>query len=138
MNEQDRLWTEEGKRTGQIGLLLRKSMPIWRRFTPGPRWEHGCDWATVQEYRDVQERLGFPVVIVVYERQTPEDATADSPLVPSDYRLTIPLDHAIEVGDHRLDWPGGKFHPERRGRDDLGGLLWARSDMNVALDAVPA
>ena len=106
-----------------------KSRPSWRRFHPGPRWEHGCDWCLAMEYKEVQTKTGFSVFIVVHEDRSPQDTGTESPLSGPESWLTIPLSKALDVGEHRKDWPGGKANPNRRGKRQMGGLLWDRSQM---------
>lgn len=116
-----------------------KSVPSWRRVSPGPRWEHGCDLSIAEEYRAVQDRTGIECHIVVHEIRSPISDTSDSALVESGVWLAIGIADAFNVGQVRSDWPGGALHPQRRGRRGRGGLLWARSDMRrVALVRMPA
>ena len=107
-----------------------KSQPTWRRFSPGPRWEHGCDYSLRLEYERVRDKSGSEVFIVVNEIVSPVDPNADSELMQSDEWLVISLSKAIETGDRRSDWPGGKKNPQRRGRKGMGGWFWARSAMD--------
>lgn len=112
-----------------------KGAPTWR-WTQR-RWEHGCDWSLVCEYRQVQRQTGSPVFIVVHEELTPEDPARESPLVPADFWLIIPLAKALVRGQRRPTWPGGCKRPRDRGRRGMGGLLWARDEMDrVRLEPV--
>ena len=109
-----------------------KSIPTWRRFRPGPRWEHGIDYSLLEEYKQVQSRSGAAVWIVVHEELSPLDADTESQLAPSPEWLVIKLDTAVRVGDRRPDWPGGK-KSSNHGRRGQGGWLWARSEMTKVL-----
>ena len=106
-----------------------KASPTWRYAPPGPRWEHGFDWALLEEYRAVSRESGCPVFIVVHELRSPLDASRGSPLSGAERFLAIDLEHAARIGQHRPDWPGGTKLPHERGRNGQGGLLWPRSAM---------
>jgi hypothetical protein len=106
-----------------------KTSPSWRRIPPGPRWEHGCDWSLVLEYEKVQSQTGCHVWIVVQEVSSPRNPHDYTPLDGPLVWLGIALSTAMEVGDRRKDWPGGKCDPSRRGRRGMGGLLWDRAEM---------
>jgi len=104
-----------------------KSQPVWRRTHR--RWEHGIDHANAMHYSEVQDGSGAPVLLVVHESMSPVNPARYSRLVASDLWLWITLDEALQCGEHRPTWPGGKADPGRRGRDGRGGLLWARDAM---------
>jgi len=106
-----------------------KSVPTWRRCPPGPRWEHGIDFALSTEYAKVEEASGYVVFIVIHELTSPLSANQEGPLSGPPCLLYIALQTAIEMGDRRKDWPGGAAQPNRRGRNREGGLLWDRSAM---------
>lgn len=105
-----------------------KSAPTW--FRNLGRWEHGFDYDLVQEYDSVQVESGCPVWIIVQELSAPIDGATESELVACDLWLCARLATCIEHGQHRVDWPGGRFDP-RRGRRGKGGLLWPRNIMRV-------
>lgn len=106
-----------------------KSVPSWYRKKQ--RWEHGFDYSCAEEYMAVQVASGIGVGIVIHEASSPLDPDCESPLSgPPQFRF-ITLDDAMLMGDHRLDWPGGKSNPRRRGRRGKGGLLWDRGSMQV-------
>jgi hypothetical protein len=109
-----------------------KGDPTWRRYHPGPRWEHGIDYAHAEEYREVERATGLPVWLAVYETRTPVDSARQSALVPGGQFLFLRLDAAWEQGTHRPEWPGGKSRPHDRGKRGRGGLLWARDFMRPA------
>jgi hypothetical protein len=106
-----------------------KSRPTWRRCSPGPRWEHGCDWCLAMEYQQVEAETGFSVFIIVHEDASPLDMQKESKLEGPEAWLSIRLEKALKVGQHRTDWPGGRAQPWRRGKRKMGGLLWDRSQM---------
>lgn len=104
-----------------------KSVPTWYRIHA--RWEHGCDYSLSQEYSMVQDETGLDVWIVVFETASPLDDEHDSLLELSGRWFGIALNKALAYGEHRVDWPGGKSQPFRRGRKGMGGLLWPRRRM---------
>jgi len=108
-----------------------KGIPTWRIYPPGPRWEHGFDFSLVSEYGVIEADSGMEVWIVVFEQASPLDANVRSPLEGPPVWLMIPLRRAIACGDRRSDWPGGKKSPRDRGRRGKGGLLWARTEMQI-------
>lgn len=125
----DMLVTGAGKAT-KWNEVKAKSKPSWRRCYPGPRWEHGCDWCLAMEYQRVESASGIPVFIVIHEEHSPEDCYRESPLTGEEAWLWIALGAALQIGEHRTDWPGGKYNPRRRGKRGMGGLLWDRQRMN--------
>ncbi len=106
-----------------------KKVPTWRRAYPGPRWEHGCDRAVLEEYKRVQDETGVQFKIIVRELHSPIDGHRESPLTGPPCWLSITLGLAFAIGDIRDDWPGGRSQPTRRGRRGMGGILWARTAM---------
>ena len=104
-----------------------KSAPTWHRNKE--RWEHGFDYDLVSEYDTVQTESMCPVWIIVQELSTPSDPSTESALVAAEVWLYARLATCIEYGEHREDWPGGRFKPWSRGRKGRGGLLWPRSIM---------
>ncbi len=105
-----------------------KSQPSW--FKNWQRWEHGIDLAHANEYARVSRATTAPVFLVVSEILSPVDADNLSALIPVQGRwMAISLERALEIGQKRKDWPGGKARPRDRGKNGLGGLLWARNDM---------
>lgn len=115
---------------GQIAWheVKGKTEPTWRKFRPGPRWEHGFDYSLLAEYRDVQSTTGTRVFIVVGESRSPISEDSDE-LGPPGPWLYVSLNDVQEHGEYRETWPGGASEPWRRGRDGKGGLLWARRIM---------
>lgn len=103
-----------------------KSKPTFRRVPPGPRWEHGIDWAIAKQYQEVELRSGMSMWVIVHELESPD---GDQLVQRENAWFGIPISRAFYVGDHRLDWPGGKAQPNRRGKDGQGGLLWGRNAM---------
>lgn len=120
-----------GPRGVQWHEVKAKGHPSWKQF-PG-RYEHGMDRHLADEYMEVQETTGIPVLIVVREMKVPVDPEQKSQLiVPGNPSwLMITLDKAFDIGEARPDWPGGAFSPFRRGRKSRGGLLWPRSAMQL-------
>lgn len=108
-----------------------KSIPTWRICKPGPRWEHGIDYACLTEYERVQSESGHRVYIVIHETRSPSNPLAKSELIESDTWLYMSIDDIRRSGDRRPDWPGGKLDKRRRGRKRLGGWLWDRRDMRL-------
>lgn len=108
-----------------------KTAPDWYRNKGRGYWEHGCDWATYQEYKRVEQITGNRVFLVVYEKRSPEDPSTFSKLVAndSDVWLTISLNSAYTIGRHSPLWP----NPATRGRKKMGGLLWPRDEMALFL-----
>jgi len=106
-----------------------KSKPGWKRLPEPGRWEHGIDYANLLDYREVQERSGWPVVLVVCETSSPEAPAKESRLIPGRRWLWVRLDDALEKGEHRPTWPGGEHDTTRRGRRKMGGWLWPRAIM---------
>jgi len=105
-----------------------KSEPGWYRILQ--RWEHGIDMALIDEYAAVQGITGKPVWIVVHEECGPVDPARESRLTTGAAQtLCSSLDRLTDIGEHRPTWPGGKHRPDDRGRDGMGGWLWARADM---------
>lgn len=102
-----------------------KAKPSW--FRKHRRWEHGCDYSLLLDYREVQRKTGSAVAIIVHEVASPTDPFTDSPLKVSSVWLGIWLSRAFEVGEERPLWPRG-FGSARRG---LGGWLWARNEMTA-------
>lgn len=107
-----------------------KSVPSWRRNSPGPRWEHGIDYSHMLEYKRCGEITGGAVWILLKESKRPSDTSAESPLVVGGDWLAIKLSDAEACGERRTDWPGGKIRPGDRGSKGLGGFLWPRSAMS--------
>ena len=111
-----------------------KAVPTWRRCHPGPRWEHGIDFALIEEYETVQAESGADVFIIVWEEHSP----TGNPRSGEDFRqylrgdpewLAISIAAAIKHGEHRKDWPKRNGNPSDLGRNGQGGLLWSRSAM---------
>jgi hypothetical protein len=121
----------DGKSISRWHEVKAKGKPTWRRCHPGPRWEHGIDFALLKEYLQVQLETGAGVWLVVFEENSPRDAAIESPLDGPAQWLAITLNDAHRVGDLRIDWPGGKFNPRRRGKRGEGGWLWDRADMTL-------
>lgn len=108
-----------------------KAVPTWRRFRPGPRWEHGIDFSLLGEYQDVERQTGSAVWFVVREESSPGDPARESKLDGPPLWLAITLQDAVRHGERRPEWPGGKSNPSRRGRHGEGGWLWPRAAMSI-------
>ena len=113
-----------------------KTCPTWRRFYPGPRWEHGIDYSLMKEYQEVERISGSKVVIVVHESASPVNpkeimVSEQDDLKGEEKWLWMSLDKCRAVGQARPKWPGGN----RRSRRNEGGWLWARAEMNEFADA---
>ena len=108
-----------------------KTAPNWRRCRPGPRWEHGIDFAHLREYVAVREATALPVWVLLYELHSPAAPESKSRLSGPPGWLAIDLVLLERIGQRRLTWPGGPNEPHRRGKQGLGGWLWARKRMTA-------
>jgi len=106
-----------------------KAVATWRRYPPGPRWEHGIDFSLLEEYQTVAKKSESPVILVIHEEKSPLDDNEESPIDGPPKWLFISLADVFTYGDHRKDWPGGKFKADR-GRRGKGGWLWPRNKMS--------
>lgn len=123
------MWATDDGAESRWHEVKAKAQPTWRKFRPGPRWEHGIDFALLEEYTQVQGETGSGVWLVVFEEHSPGDPHKSSQLCGPPAWLAITLDDAKQKGELRPDWPGGKLRPRDRGRHGQGGWLWARNDM---------
>jgi len=115
-----------------------KAVPDVRRNPPGPRWEHGIDYSIAEAYRRAHVETLRPTIVVIQESREPvdpRDVTKGLRPARIGQWLTLSIDDAFLVGEHRPDWPGGKANPANRGRNGKGGLLWAREAMSIEYDA---
>lgn len=126
-----------------------KTSPSWHRQLG--RWEHGIDFAAWQNYEKLQERSTFPVMLPLYEKESPDcpecggemkpiapsataplgsggrcgqcKATTDRAVRPVGIWLFASVDDLRRLGQHRQLWSCGKG----------GGWLWPRNAM-IRLD----
>jgi hypothetical protein len=115
----DILLLKEGN--GMWHEVKAKSSPSWRRFHPGPRWEHGIDYCHYRDYLEVERKSGSPVWIVIHEAKSPLDTERESKIGGPPLWLVIALSEISKTGEHRPKWSCGS-----RG---MGGWLWPRSAM---------
>ena len=103
-----------------------KTIPSWRRLSPGPRWEHGIDYALLREYEDVQAMSGMSVLVVVHEKNSPLHDEIESAATGPEKWLYITLADCFACGDRRTNWPRKMGEGSRRRQ---GGWLWPREQM---------
>lgn len=117
--------------------VKRKKEPTY--FFKRREWQHGVDSPNMIAYRQVQERTGKPLIILVHEIFSPktpdldicltEDSCAHikvkEDLQPVEMWLSINLDDAFKFGQER---PGNFEMVTPRNRDGKG-IYWPRDKM---------